>query len=1501
MASFKFSRLTAVSAAPAVTTVTGTGGDDVITGGTGDQVIDGGAGRDTAVFAGVMASYEITTVGDSVQVRDLDPATNGNDGADTLRNIESLRFLDGAVDLTTATAAALAVVPEVVAADAAEDGAPVTVALFADAGDTRAVVAVDGAGLQGSVSIAPGGKGVIYTVGNAFQGLGAGATATETFSYTIDDGTGAQTTASITVTIVGANDAPAAVNDTVAAVEDQGHFFNILANDSDVDSGDALRLVAIDRTGTKGTTAFGSVGGVQHIYYTPWQSLGAGATATDQFAYTIADNSGAQSTATVTVLVTGVNDAPRAFDDSASVSEDSGATTINVLANDQDVDIGDAKTVLSVDGSGRPASFYLVEGSTFTRVVPVPGIPAIKGTVSVAADGQGIVYNPGSAFDYLRAGQTAVEHILYTMADGSGVQSAAYASVTVVGVNDGPQARADQAGIAKNAAPFVIDVLANDTDADAGDTKAVVAVDTTGTIGGVAIVGGKVVYSVGDAFAGLPFGETATDTFRYTMRDAAGAESSALVTVTIFANIAPVAVADTAAATENGPAVAINVLANDTDGNAGDSKTVLSVNGAGLKGAVSVAAGGGGVVYTIGQAFQGLRAGEKATETFTYTMADSGGAQSAANVTVTVTGVNDAPVAVANILTVSESAGPVTIDVLANDIDADIGDTLKVISLTTTGLKGKAVIAANGSGIVYTPFQTLLAGQTGIDTFSYRMADASGAQSTAKVTITVLGANGAAPVAVNDARTLTEDAPATTIAVLANDTDADVGDTKRVQSINTTGLLGAATIGANGANVVYSVGSAFQYLLTGQSVIERFTYTMVDSGGATSTATVTVTVNGVTDPAKANGDNAVAAEDGGPILINVLSNDYNGDLNPSGTPAVTGVYGGGALSGFYVIGSATGNTQYGFYPGYARLLGQATVAADGSGVYYTPLQSLNQGEVGTDLFLYYIFGSGGGGQASGFVTISVTGANDAPVAFADSSAIAADGAPVFIDVLANDTDPDTRIDPPPPPPPASGDLADLVGDPTPADVPDTKTVVAVNGAGLQGTVTVASGGNGVVYAVGGALLSLGFGQTAVETFTYTMRDALGLLSTASVSVTVTGVNQAPVTQNDEAAVAANGSPVVIDVLANDGDADTGFGDALAIVSVNASGIQGSVRIDGGNLVYDPGNAFQGLGLGVTGTDSFSYTIADLGGAQSTANVTVTVTGVNDAPAAAADRLNVSEDAGPVTIDVLGNDSDPDAGDTATVTALDTTGLLGRAEIAADGSSVIYTVGAAFQHLLNGQTATETFSYSMADSQGVASTATVTVAIFGANEPVVIVTPPPPPPGAIVGTAADNVITGTANADIIYGQAGDDDILAGNGADTVFGGADDDNLEGGAGNDILNGGSGGDDLTGDAGADIFRFYLASESTAAVRDRIRDFSSAQGDKIDLSLIDANTILGGNNDFTLSASFTGAAGQLIHGTTATGYLVQGDVNGDAVADIVFQVDLVGAASLTANDFIY
>ncbi|MEQ1805404.1 MAG: Ig-like domain-containing protein, partial [Burkholderiaceae bacterium] len=282
---------------------------------------------------------------------------------------------------------------------------------------------------------------------------------------------------------------------------------------------------------------------------------------------------------------------------------------------------------------------------------------------------------------------------------------------------------------------------------------------------------------------------------------------------------------------------------------------------------------------------------------------------------------------------------------------------------------------------------------------------------------------------------------------------------------------------------------------------------------------------------------------------------------------------------------------------------------------------------------------------------------------------------------------------------------------------------------------------------------------------------------------------------------------------------------------------------------------------------------------------VTVTGVNDAPIAEANALSVSEDAGQVTIDVLANDSDADEGDTLSIVAANPpAGLQGSVAVAAGGSAVTYTVGSAFQALLSGQTATESFSYTVQDSAGEQSTASVSITIIGANEPVVIVNPPSPGPGAIVGGAGDDILAGTAGADTLFGQAGDDEISAGNGADTLFGGAQDDTLDGGAGNDILSGGAGRDDLTGAAGADTFRFYVASESNIIDFDRIRDFSLAEGDRIDLSLIDANTVLGGDNAFTLSASFTGAAGQLVF-DPVTGMLM-GDVNGDALADLVIEV---------------
>jgi Ca2+-binding RTX toxin-like protein len=138
-------------------------------------------------------------------------------------------------------------------------------------------------------------------------------------------------------------------------------------------------------------------------------------------------------------------------------------------------------------------------------------------------------------------------------------------------------------------------------------------------------------------------------------------------------------------------------------------------------------------------------------------------------------------------------------------------------------------------------------------------------------------------------------------------------------------------------------------------------------------------------------------------------------------------------------------------------------------------------------------------------------------------------------------------------------------------------------------------------------------------------------------------------------------------------------------------------------------------------------------------------------------------------------------------------------------------------------------------------------------------------------------------------------------DVLTGGTKNDTISGGAGNDTITGGKGGDVLTGGPGADHFVYLATADSTTAVKgqDVITDFSSAQNDKIDLSAIDANTMVSGDQAFTWAgSSFTHVAGQLIELTKTGGFLVEGDVNGDAKADFGIFVD--GSTALGAGDFI-
>ena len=137
---------------------------------------------------------------------------------------------------------------------------------------------------------------------------------------------------------------------------------------------------------------------------------------------------------------------------------------------------------------------------------------------------------------------------------------------------------------------------------------------------------------------------------------------------------------------------------------------------------------------------------------------------------------------------------------------------------------------------------------------------------------------------------------------------------------------------------------------------------------------------------------------------------------------------------------------------------------------------------------------------------------------------------------------------------------------------------------------------------------------------------------------------------------------------------------------------------------------------------------------------------------------------------------------------------------------------------------------------------------------------------------------------------DSDVMGGNGNDKIYGGTENNLFHGGADNDRLYGGKGADKLYGETGADTFVFQAASETTfgSAGRDTIFDFAHADGDKIDLHTIDANTTLSGNQAFKFiaNAAFSNKAGELQDYTTGSGHFIRGDLNGDGTADFAIQI---------------
>jgi VCBS repeat-containing protein len=547
------------------------------------------------------------------------------------------------------------------------------------------------------------------------------------------------------------------------------------------------------------------------------------------------------------------------------------------------------------------------------------------------------------------------------------------------------------------------------------------------------------------------------------------------------------------------------------------------------------------------------------------------------------------------------------------------------------------------------------------------------------------------PVANPDAFTVYEDGGVMNVpvaALLANDTDPNTNDVISVISVGTS-AVGASIALVNG-QVQYDIGNRFQELSAGQTVTDSFVYTISDSKGVTASSIVNVTITGVNDaPVTADDDAAAVQEDAALVATgNVLTNDSDVD---QGT--VLSVANAGTLQGNY--GSLLLNAD----GSYTYMLDNASLA----------VQSLAAGQIVTESFAYQA--TDGIAFTPATLTVSITGTNDAPVTIADVVAAQEDLTIIATgNVLANDTD------------------------------VDQGAVLSVVDAGLfagsYGQLTLATDGS-YSYALNNAspgVQSLAAGQVVTETFAYAATD--GLIATPStLTVTITGTNDAPVTVADVAAVQEDLSITATgNVLINDSDVDQGA--ALSVLNAGVfAGNYGQLTLaTDGNYSYALDNpstgsgqahaAVQSLAAGQVVTETFAYEATD-GTVATPSALTVSITGTNDAPVAVADVAYVREDLNiTATGNVLTNDSDVDQGTVLSVADAGLrTGSYGSLNLAADGS-YSYTVDNAsptVQSLGRAAQVAEHFGYTATDGM-VGNSAVLDIFLNGTNDAPILVAP-----------------------------------------------------------------------------------------------------------------------------------------------------------------------------------
>jgi len=1011
----------------------------------------------------------------------------------------------------------------------------------------------------------------------------------DSFTYRVSDGTAFSTATTVALTINNSNAAPVAVANSYSLAKNLpltvGAAAGVLANDSDVDGNPlTAALVSGPANGVLTLNANGS------FTFTP----AAGFAGADSFVYRANDSSLNSANTTVTLSIT--NSAPVANSDSFVTLKNIGLNVAapGLLADDTDAN-GDALTA---------------------SVVTAPA----NGSLNLNANG-GFTFTP-------TANYVGADSFTYRVSDGSAFSAPATVSLTINNSNGAPVAVADSYSMMKSA-PLTVPaagVLANDSDPDGNPLVAVLVSGPTQ---------GALTLNANGSFTFTPAANyVGSDSFTYRASD--GSSNSASTTVTLsMTNTAPVAQPESYVTAKNVAltVAASGVLANDSDAD-GHALTAALVSSP-ANGALTLNANGS-FTFTPTTGYTG-------GDSFVYRAND--GAANSANITVSISITNTAPVAQPNAYATSKNIGlniPAALGVLADDTDAN-GDALTA-SVVTAPAQGTLTLNANGS-FTFTP----TANYTGADSFTYRASDGVAFSANTTVTLTINNSNGA-PVVVADSFALAKNTPLTVAAsgVLANDSDPD-GDALAAVLVSgpTRGVL---NLNANGG---------FTFTPNANYVgADSFTYRATD--GSANSANTTVTLSITNTAPVANPENYSTAKNL-PLVVpasGVLANDTDAEDNALTAALVGSATGGSVLlsaNGGFTFTPAAGFTgtatfTYRANDGTANsanatvsiavtniapvaqpdsyatsknislsILGTGVLANDSdansdaltASVVTTPVHgtlALNANGrftftpaanyTGLDSFTYRA-SDGAAFSAPVTVTITINNSNGAPVVVAESFSLAKN-TPLTVaaaGVLANDSDPDG----------------------------DAMTAALVSGP-AQGVLNLSENG--------GFTFTPTAGYAGGDSFVYRASD--GSASSVNVTVTLSITNNAPVAQPDSYVTAKNIGLTVAaaaGVLNNDTDAN---GDALT-ASVVAAPTRGSVTLNAnGSFTFTPTANY-------VGADSFTYRVNDGTAFSAATTVSLMINSSNGAPVAVADNFTLAKNSTLLVpaFGVLANDSDPD--------------------------------------------------------------------------------------------------------------------------------------------------------------------------------------------------------------------------------------------------------------------